>query len=368
MIIKIGNIFESGANTIVNTVNCVGVMGKGIALEFKKRYPQMFKEYVSMCERNEVEPGKPYLYRDLLGTSVLNFPTKDHWKSPSQLSYIISGLDWFVENYDNLGIDSIAFPPLGCGNGGLPWELVGPIMYSKLKSLPIQIEIYAPYGTKPELLKPELLENSSGDFDKNVYGTKQSKHNKNWDLLMYVVQELSKNKYSLYVGRTIFQKICYIMTHEGIKTGFVFAKGSYGPYSAQIKEAITVLSNSNILQEKPYGKMIRITVPDSFVLDKSLYSEKDMLVVDKTIDLFSRIKNTEQAEMITTVLYSYDCVSKEKTFGKVNDSDVYDFVVNWKKHWKNSKDVEIGETIKNLLLLDWIDVAHSGKLEYVLEI
>lgn len=368
MFIKIGNIFESNATTIVNTVNCVGVMGKGIALEFKNRYPQMFNEYVEMCARKEIKPGVPYLYQDLLGNSILNFPTKDHWKSPSQLAYIINGLDWFVENYADLGIDSIAFPPLGCGNGGLPWELVGPIMYNKLNPLPIQIEIFAPYGTKPELLTIDFLESNSGEFSKNVYGIKQGKRNKNWDLLMFVVQELSKNRYSLYVGRTIFQKICYIMTHEGIETGFAFTKGSYGPYSAQIKEAITILSNSNLLQEKPYGKMMRITVPDTFILDKSLYSKKDMLVVNKTIDLFSRIKNTEQAEMVTTVLYSYDCVSKEKTSEKISDSDVYDYVVNWKKHWKNKKDIEIGETIQNLLMLGWIDVAHSGKLEYISEI
>ena len=76
--VRVGNIFDSNASTLVNAVNCVGVMGKGIALEFKKRYPEMFRDYVARCADGFVKPGMPYLYRDLLGTSILNFPTKDH--------------------------------------------------------------------------------------------------------------------------------------------------------------------------------------------------------------------------------------------------------------------------------------------------
>lgn len=110
-----------------------------------------------MCARGEVKPGVPYYYSDLYGSSILNFPTKDHWRSPSRLSYISSGLNWFRKNYRELGITSIAFPPLGCGNGGLPWETVGPLMYSMLVDLSIEIEIYAPFGTKPEQLTEKYL-------------------------------------------------------------------------------------------------------------------------------------------------------------------------------------------------------------------
>ena len=99
MIVKIGNIFESKCTTIVNTINCVGVMGKGIALEFKKKYPDMFMEYVLKCDRGEVKPGIPYFYQKE-NISILNFPTKDHWRSPSRLSYVIDGLDWFIKNYE----------------------------------------------------------------------------------------------------------------------------------------------------------------------------------------------------------------------------------------------------------------------------
>ena len=134
MIVKLGNIFDSKCNTIVNTVNCVGVMGKGIALEFKKKYPEMYSDYSKKCDSGEVHPGIPYIFRNPGGVQIINFPTKDHWRSPSRLSYVVRGLDWFIENYQFYGISSVAFPPLGCGNGGLDWDTVGPQMYQKLKS------------------------------------------------------------------------------------------------------------------------------------------------------------------------------------------------------------------------------------------
>lgn len=142
--VKTGNLFDSQAKTLVNTVNCAGVMGKGIALEFKRRFPEMYQEYVELCRRNLVKPGVPYLYQNLFGDSILNFPTKNHWRLPSKLSYIQDGLQWFREHYQENHIDSIAFPALGCGAGGLSWNVVSQVMYQALQDLPIEIEIYAP--------------------------------------------------------------------------------------------------------------------------------------------------------------------------------------------------------------------------------
>lgn len=165
MKILLGNIFDSKCSTLVNTVNCVGVMGKGIALEFKKRYPEMFREYQVLCKDGKVKPGQPYLYRDASGISILNFPTKDHWRFPSKFSYVCDGLDWFAKYYQELGITSIAFPALGCGNGGLKWEDVGPEMYRKLKDLPIEIEIYAPFGTSKEQLSLDFMRSKGASVE-----------------------------------------------------------------------------------------------------------------------------------------------------------------------------------------------------------
>ncbi|HCF1155272.1 TPA: macro domain-containing protein, partial [Pseudomonas aeruginosa] len=106
--VLIGDMFKSEATTLVNTVNCVGVMGKGIALEFKKRWPGLMSDYEKKCKSKEVKLGEPYLYTDLAGTSIVNFPTKGHWRAASRLADIESGLLYFVRKYKEWNIESIA--------------------------------------------------------------------------------------------------------------------------------------------------------------------------------------------------------------------------------------------------------------------
>lgn len=136
-----GDIFSSPAQVLVNTVNTVGVMGKGVALEFKKRYPEMFKSYERVCNDKQLEIGKLLLWK---GPEkwVLMFPTKKHWRNPSKLEYIEAGLQKFADTYMEKGITSAAFPRLGCGNGGLDWTEVRPLMERYLKRLPIPVYVY----------------------------------------------------------------------------------------------------------------------------------------------------------------------------------------------------------------------------------
>lgn len=359
MIIKIGDIFESKATTLVNTVNCVGVMGKGIALEFKKRYPSMFSEYVTLCNTGSVKPGIPYYYQDLLGTSIINFPTKDHWRSPSKLSYVISGLEWFRMNYESLGITSIAFPPLGCGNGGLPWSVVGPLMYSKLNDLPIDIEIYAPYGTAPEQITETFLINNSHESSKEIIGNQRQQINKYWYLILYVIKKLNNDKYSLNVGRTIFQKICYLLTYTGLPMGFKFVEGYYGPYSSEAKQAIAALSNANLMTERTLGRMVETIVSPNFNFDRSAYTQEEINQADKAFDLLSRIRSTDQAEVIATVLFSYDELTEHSK--SVTEKQIFDHVMNWKSHWKGEKEKVIESTIGSLSVLGWMtpDSSHD---------
>jgi O-acetyl-ADP-ribose deacetylase (regulator of RNase III) len=147
-----GDLFESPAQTLVNTVNTVGVMGKGIALTFKKVYPEMFREYQALCESGRFGIGSLFLYRTP-HKLVLNFPTKQHWRKPSRPEYVTAGLQRFVSIYREAGIHSVAFPPLGCGNGELDFaSVVMPIMEQYLKPLPIPVYVYAPH---PQTEKPE---------------------------------------------------------------------------------------------------------------------------------------------------------------------------------------------------------------------
>lgn len=128
------DIFTSTCDYIVNPVNCVGVMGKGLALEFKKRYPQMFKDYVDRCNKKLVKPGEPYVYEN-----IINFPTKNHWKFPSKLEWVLDGLSLIKKNFNNC---SIAIPPLGCGCGGLDRASVAKKMLEMFSNATIDLHIY----------------------------------------------------------------------------------------------------------------------------------------------------------------------------------------------------------------------------------
>ena len=143
----VGDLFTSPAKVLVNTVNTVGVMGKGIAYDFKRIYPEMFEEYQKLCKQKKFNVGQLWLYKTP-HKWILNFPTKKHWRGKSKMEYIEAGLQKFVDTYDSKGMLSVSFPMLGCGNGGLDWEKqVQPLMENYLADLPIDIFIHI--GTKP---------------------------------------------------------------------------------------------------------------------------------------------------------------------------------------------------------------------------
>ena len=139
---KKGNIFNSKAMAIVNTVNCVGAMGKGIALDFKLRYPEMFKEYQRICFQHLLKPGQILPYKKS-NPIILNFAIKDDWKDPSKVEWIEETLQKFVNNYKSLNITSVAFPWMGAMNGGLPLETIKSLTRKYLQNLEdIDIEVY----------------------------------------------------------------------------------------------------------------------------------------------------------------------------------------------------------------------------------
>lgn len=137
-----GNIFNSNADVLVNTVNCVGVMGKGIALDFKRRYPKMFQAYQRVCQNGGISPGEILPYRKE-NPWILNFAIKDHWRQPSKIEWIESCLEKFEQSYRAMGIKSAAFPWMGAMNGGLPLEKIQEITRAYLRNLSdIDVEVY----------------------------------------------------------------------------------------------------------------------------------------------------------------------------------------------------------------------------------
>ena len=153
-----GSVFDTECDILVNTVNCRGVMRAGIALEFALRYPQMYEAYVWDCNSGFVQTGKTYLYVSD-GQKILNFPTKDDYKEPSLLDYLIDGLRYFVEHYKEYNAKSIAFPLLGCTNGGLNFEKeVKPIMLEYLNAIDMDVFICKNTLLMPESVEARMLE------------------------------------------------------------------------------------------------------------------------------------------------------------------------------------------------------------------
>jgi len=155
------SLLEAHTQTVVNTVNTVGVMGKGLAKHFASKYPEMFKHYKRYCLSGDLDIGKLWLWK-ASDQWVLNFPTKKHWRNPSKLEYIEVGLQKFIEKYEEKGITEISFPRLGCGNGGLDWDAVRPLMELYLAKLPIAVYIH---DFEVDIGAPEhKLDTASGTF------------------------------------------------------------------------------------------------------------------------------------------------------------------------------------------------------------
>jgi len=359
----IGDLFTSHAQTLVNTVNCVGIMGKGVAQEFKNRYPAMFRDYVARCEGKLVRLGEPYPYYDRSGRIIINFPTKDHWRSQSRLIDIERGLHYLTTHYKEWGVKSLACPPLGCGNGGLEWTEVGPLIFEKLHNLGIDIEVYAPYGTPKQQLTEEFLDRPA---QLELTASRREKLNPEWVLLLEVLRELQNQPYAIPVGRTIFQKICYVLTEVGVKTGFQFGKGSYGPFAGDVKQALHEFANRNWLQEQSLGRMVAMRVTEQYEKDRGKYREtiqRNKTIVERVVDLFSRLKNTEQAEEVMTVLFAVQQLRQAYPHQEIAERQLYDYILGWKKNWRGeAKRRALASAIRNLVILGWMRLSFSESI------
>ena len=355
--IRQGDIFDSNAQTLVNTVNCVGVMGKGIALQFKKRFPAMNKDYIKRCEEGKVKLGKPYIYKSTVTPWIINFPTKDHWRSVSQISDLEEGMKYLLENYKEWDIKSIAVPPLGSGYGQLEWKVVGRILYHYLKKMDIPVELYTPLNIPLEQIQVEFL--SGGILNtpnRNELNYKET-IKPGWFLLVEILNRIEQETYHWPIGRTSFQKIAYVATLLDIPTQLKFEQRSYGPFAPELKLIISKLSNNGLIREERYGKMLKVMVGSTFQKSRESYKNdiaKWDIEIDRITDLFLRIK-TDQSELIATVLYTANILSR--TNNSISEEDISKYILKWKVKRRPKMDEKgLGDTIQNLAALGWLDI------------
>lgn len=361
--VLMGDIVESKAQTLVNTVNCVGVMGKGIALKFRERFPDMYKDYISRCKADQVKLGQPYLYYRLSTPWILNFPTKDHWRSIARLEDIARGMRYLIDHYKEWGITSLAVPPLGCGEGQLEWRVVGPTLYRYLSKLDIPVELYAPYGTPDVETQSSFLSQRAEPVIADAGGG-SFKVKPDWVAIVEILARIEAEPYHWPIGRVAFQKIAYFATEAGLSTDLVYSQGSFGPYASTLKFKITQVVNNGLIREERLGQMFRVIVGPTFKDAREAYQKgikEREEAIGRVVNLFLRMK-TQQAEAAATVHFAAKSLA-EKSGEKPSENQVLHYVMHWKQRRRPPLDEpEVAKTIRNLAALGWLKVKPSSDL------
>jgi len=221
-----GNLLKAEAEALVNTVNCVGVMGKGIALQFKQAYPAMARAYADACKRGEVQPGRMHIWdsQQLQGPRyIINFPTKRHWRGKSRIEDIESGLEDLVATVQRLGIGSIALPPLGCGHGGLSWDTVRPMIENAFAGMPEgRMLVFAPSGAPATSERVIRTERPKWTTARALFIASMERYT----VLSYAVTQLE------------IQKLAYFLQDAGEPLQLRVEKGPYGPYADNLNKVL----------------------------------------------------------------------------------------------------------------------------------
>ena len=312
-----GNILDSPAEALVNTVNTVGVMGKGIALQFKNHFPHNYKVYKEACDQKALGIGQLLVTEDesMLGGKkiIINFPTKTHWRLPSEYDYITKGLAELVKVIEERKIQSAAIPPLGAGNGGLDWHRVKPMIVSAMQQTDCAVYLYEPNTAIKEVLKKERVKLTPARA-----------------MMLSVLYDLVRS--GEFVSEFTAEKVAYFLQRFGAGEEFKlgFKPNFYGPYSGKVRHVLYHLNGSYIMgysskDKKPFEELSLVMDTEKEVqayLDKSENRRYKAIVEDtkrflqgfyspfglellSSIDFIKNEKNKDSIEEISTELESW---------------------------------------------------------------
>lgn len=291
-----GNILEADAEALVNSVNCVGVMGRGIALQFKKAFPANFKAYAVACRRGEVQPGRMYVFETQGLTNpryIINFPTKRHWRGKSRLADIDSGLEALVDVISRYGIRSIAIPPLASGLGGLAWADVRPRIDRALRSLPdIRVTVFEPKGAP---VATEIAR--SAEVPEMTPGRAA---------LVGLMHRYLGGLMDPFVTLLEVHKLMYFMQKAGEPLRLRYVAAPYGPYAENLRHVLLAIEG-HLISGYAYGgdepdKQLEL-VPGA-VPDASAYLEahpETRARFDRVADLVEGFETPFGLELLSTV-------------------------------------------------------------------
>lgn len=311
-----GNILDSKAEALVNTVNLVGVMGKGIALQFKKQFPSNFKLYQKACKDGSIDIGKLLVTKEttVFGEKIIiNFPTKTDWRKSSEYSYIELGLKDLISIIRQYDIKSIAIPPLGAGNGGLNWVKIKSMIAKSFVDIDIDIYVYEPTSKIVEHLKTERV-----------------KLTKARALLLYMLFDLVRN--GEYVSEFSCEKICYFLQRFGGQELFKlkYEPKYYGPYSGKVRYVLNALNGSYIMgysdmDKKPFECLFLVT--DSYEYINDIVKSDKLLsdISEKTQRFLTGYYSDFGLELLSSVDY---IISQ---CGDISVDQIYEELSQWSR-------------------------------------
>lgn len=292
-----GNLLTAQVEALVNTVNTEGVMGKGIALQFKQAFPEMFKAYELACKAGEVKLGKVHIF-DLGGLVggprwIINFPTKGHWKSRSKMNDIKSGLTDLLEQIHDLNIRSIAIPPLGCGYGGLEWDEVRPVIEAAFAAHPdIDVKLYPPNGAPDPAAMPNR--------------TERPKMTEGRAALIIVMERYLEGLLDPFVSLLEIHKLMYFLQEAGQPLRLQYHARTYGPYAENLRQVLIKLEGHFLTgygegtdnPEKP------IEILPGAIQEASLFAAADQATqarMNRVTKLISGFEDSYGLELLSSV-------------------------------------------------------------------
>ena len=291
-----GDIIKADAEALVNSVNCVGIMGRGIALQFRKAFPDNYKSYAAACDRHEVEPGHMFVFETHALTNpkyIINFPTKRHWRGKSRMEDIEAGLDALVEEIKSRGITSIAVPPLGSGLGGLDWSLVEPLITFALSGAPdVHALVYKPSGAPAAA--------------KMAKAAKVPTMTPGRAALVGLIQRYLDGLLEPFISLLELHKLMYFMQEAGEPLKLKYVKAIYGPYAENLRQVLIAIEGYMTFGyaeggDQP-GKLIQIVPGATEEAEPFLAAHPETLArFERVVDLVSGFETPFGLELLATV-------------------------------------------------------------------
>lgn len=302
-----GNLLAAEVDALVNTVNTVGVMGKGIALQFKQAFPENYKAYKAACDRGAVQPGRMFVWDSgRLGDQryIINFPTKRHWKGKSKLADIDSGLVDLVRVIAELEIKSIAMPALGCGNGGLDWSVVYPRIEAALASLDVQVKVFPPAGAPAPAEMPVRTRRPDMTFGRAALLALVGE---------YAHRAMVQRLDLVRPGASLLeiQKLMYFLQDAGQPLRLQFLKGRYGPYAENLQQVLQMLEGHYVRGYGDRSQAVLALEPIELLPGAAeasgewMSSHPDVMAdVRRVLDLVDGWEDAYGLELLATVLFA----------------------------------------------------------------